>query len=72
MASSAGAPTAAATAAAGLEPAWRAPLRQALDDLRDALRRSEQERARALQRSVMPRANDYIDVILDRSDEVRR
>lgn len=45
---------------------WRAPLREALDWLRDKLRVAFE--AQALLRDPWEARNDYIDVVLDRSD----
>jgi alpha-amylase/alpha-mannosidase (GH57 family) len=48
---------------------WRAPLREALDWLRDALAPRYEEHAQQLLRDPWEARNDYIDVILDRSPE---
>ncbi len=53
----------------GWNQTWRAPLRQALDDLRDALvPLTEQEGGRFF-RDVWAARNSYIDVVLDRTPE---
>jgi len=49
--------------------AWREPLRNALDWLRDALAPLYEEQAGALLDDPWQARNDYIDVILDRSPE---
>ncbi|MGD8818207.1 MAG: DUF3536 domain-containing protein, partial [Acidobacteriota bacterium] len=48
---------------------WRAPLRAALDWLRDALAQRYEERMGELFDDPWKARNDYIDVVLDRSDE---
>jgi len=48
---------------------WRKPLRAALDWLRDALTPCYEERAKKLLHDPWAARNDYIDVILDRSEE---
>jgi alpha-amylase/alpha-mannosidase (GH57 family) len=48
---------------------WRAPLRQALDWLRDALAPVFESQASALLRDAWAARNDYIAVILNRSEE---
>ncbi len=48
---------------------WRAPLRAALDWLRDAVARPFEEKARALLADPWAARDDYIAVILDRSTE---
>jgi alpha-amylase/alpha-mannosidase (GH57 family) len=54
---------------AGWNQKWRGPLRQALDELRDAITPlTEQEGAR-LFKDVWPARDEYIDVILDRGTE---
>jgi alpha-amylase/alpha-mannosidase (GH57 family) len=53
----------------GWNQAWRAPLRQALDWLRDALAPRYEEHARQLLKDPWEARNDYIDVMLDRSRE---
>ncbi len=47
--------------------AWRAPLREALDGLRDALAPLWEERARRFLRDPWLARNDYVEVLLDRS-----
>ena len=49
--------------------AWRAPLREALDWLRDTLAPIFEEHAENLLKNPWDARNSYIDVILDRSDE---
>ncbi|MBI5869151.1 MAG: DUF3536 domain-containing protein [candidate division Zixibacteria bacterium] len=49
--------------------AWRGPLRQALDWLRDTIAPLFENGAGALLRSPWQARNDYIDVILDRSND---
>jgi len=51
---------------------WRAPLRHALDWLRDELAPHFENRARELLRDPWAARDDYINVILDRSPHVRR
>src|SRR5690606_29666805 len=57
----------------GVEPgwhqAWRTPLRQSLDWLRDTIAPLYQERGREYLRDPWAARNDYIDVILERSAE---
>ena len=48
---------------------WRAPLRAALDWLRDTLAPCFEERAKALLKDPWAARNDYIAVILDRSEQ---
>jgi alpha-amylase/alpha-mannosidase (GH57 family) len=47
--------------------AWRAPLRQALDELRDRLATLFESRAATLLRDPWSARDDYVEVILDRS-----
>lgn len=54
---------------AGWNQEWRAPLREALDWLRDALAPKFEEQAKALLKNPWAARNDYIDVVLDRSDD---
>ncbi len=54
---------------AGWNQAWRTPLRDALDWLRDELVQIYEEKASALLKDPWAARNAYIDVILDRSDE---
>ncbi|HZP05695.1 MAG TPA: DUF3536 domain-containing protein [Terracidiphilus sp.] len=53
----------------GWNQLWRAPLRQALDDLRDALVPLTEQEGAKLFRDVWAARNSYIDVVLDRSLE---
>jgi alpha-amylase/alpha-mannosidase (GH57 family) len=53
----------------GWKQAWRAPLREALDWLRDAVAPRYEEHARKLLKDPWDARNDYINVILDRSRE---
>jgi alpha-amylase/alpha-mannosidase (GH57 family) len=53
----------------GWNQEWRAPLRQALDTLRDKLAEHFQDTAGALLKDPWAARNDYIDVLLDRSRE---
>jgi alpha-amylase/alpha-mannosidase (GH57 family) len=53
----------------GWNQEWRAPLREALDWLRDELSPRCQEKAHGLLRDLWAARNDYIQVVLDRSDE---
>jgi hypothetical protein len=48
---------------------WRGPLRQALDWLRDQLAPDFEQKAREYVKDPWAARNDYISVILDRSDE---
>ena len=54
---------------AGWNQEWRAPLREALDWLRDAVAPKFEEQAKALLKDPWAARNDYIDVILDRSED---
>ncbi|MCF8061154.1 MAG: DUF3536 domain-containing protein [Deltaproteobacteria bacterium] len=56
----------------GWNQAWRAPLRTALDDLSADLARLFEEEGGNRFRDPWAARNDYIDVILDRSEESRR
>jgi alpha-amylase/alpha-mannosidase (GH57 family) len=59
--------------AAGYNQAWRGPLRQALDGLRDDLAPLTEMEGAQLFRDVWAARDGYIDVVLDRSEEsVRR
>jgi len=49
--------------------AWRAPLREALDWLRDTVAPKYEEKARQFLKDPWVARNDYIEVILDRSPE---
>ncbi len=53
----------------GLNQGWRAPLREALDWLRDSLEPLYEQRASALLKNPWRARNDYIQIILDRSAE---
>jgi alpha-amylase/alpha-mannosidase (GH57 family) len=53
----------------GWNQAWRGPLREALDWLRDSLASSYDEKGRQLLKDPWAARNDYIAVILDRSPE---
>ncbi|OAT80785.1 DUF3536 domain-containing protein [Desulfotomaculum copahuensis] len=55
----------------GWNQAWRAPLRQAMDWLRDSLAPLFEEQARRYLKDPWAARNDYIDVVLDRSPENR-
>ena len=54
---------------AGWNQSWRAPLRQALDGLRDAVAPRFEKESRAYFKDPWAARNAYIEVILDRSDE---
>ncbi len=53
----------------GWNQAWRAPLRQALDWLRDTLAPKYEETARQLLKDPWAARNDYVNIVLDRSPE---
>lgn len=57
----------------GLHPgwtqAWRTPLREAMDNLRDALAPCYEEIARQFVKEPWPARDDYIDIILDRAPD---
>jgi alpha-amylase/alpha-mannosidase (GH57 family) len=53
----------------GWNQAWRAPLRQALDELRDAITPLTQQEGDALFSDVWAARDAYIRVVLDRGDE---
>jgi len=55
----------------GWNQAWRAPLREALDWLRDTLTPAYEERAGKLLREPWAARDDYIRILLDRSVENR-
>ena len=55
----------------GWNQGWRAPLRQALDWLRDELAPLFERQARKYLRDPWGARNEYISVILDRSEETR-
>ena len=52
--------------------AWRAPLRKALDWLRDTLAPAFARKARLFLKDPWEARNDYVRIILDRSEESRR
>lgn len=54
---------------AGWNQQWRAPLRQALDWLRDELTPKFQQKAATLLKHPFQARNDYIDVLLERTPE---
>jgi len=54
----------------GWNQEWRAPLRRALDELRDALIRLSEQHGRSLFRDVWAARDAYIQVVLDRSGEL--
>ena len=56
---------------AGWNQQWRAPLRAALDWLRDSLAPLFEEKTKAFLKDPWAARNDYIDVVLDRSAESR-
>jgi len=56
----------------GWNQEWRAPLRRALDRLRDAVEPLYEDRATAFLRDPWAARDDYIDVVLDRSPESKR
>lgn len=57
----------------GWNQAWRGPLREALDWLRDELRNLFEEKASPLFEDIWEARNDYINVVLDRSpSNIRR
>ncbi|MCL5734620.1 MAG: DUF3536 domain-containing protein [Actinobacteria bacterium] len=53
----------------GWNQAWRAPLREAMDWLRDALAPRYEEAASALVHDAWAARDDYIEIVLDRSQE---
>ena len=53
----------------GWNQAWRGPLREALDWLRDHIASLYEERASGLLKDPWKARNEYIDVVLDRSPE---
>jgi alpha-amylase/alpha-mannosidase (GH57 family) len=53
----------------GWSQAWRSPLREALDWLRDTLASAYEDRARAYLKDPWAARNDYVEVVLDRSHE---
>ncbi len=55
----------------GWNQEWRGPLREALDWLRDLLAPRYEEEARRWLRDPWEARNDYIDIILDRSEAAR-
>jgi len=54
---------------AGWNQAWRAPLREALDGLRNAMAPCYEQKAREFLKDPWAARNEYIDVILDRSQK---
>lgn len=54
---------------AGWNQGWRGPLREALDWLRDSVTRAFEERGKALLKNPWAARDDYISVMLDRTDE---
>jgi alpha-amylase/alpha-mannosidase (GH57 family) len=54
---------------AGADQAWRTPLREALDLLRDSINPEWENRAAALLNDPWAARDDYVDVILNRSKE---
>jgi alpha-amylase/alpha-mannosidase (GH57 family) len=54
----------------GWNQQWRSPLRQALDELRDAIAPMAEEEGSKFFKDVWSARDGYIDVILDRSEEV--
>ena len=54
---------------AGWNQSWRAPLREAFDGLRDTLAGRFEETAGGLLKDPWAARDDYIDVLLDRSEE---
>jgi len=54
----------------GWNQKWRAPLRDALDELRDAITKLTEEEGSKLFTDVWAARDGYIDVVLDRNDEV--
>ena len=56
----------------GFNQAWRAPLRQAFDELRDAVAPLTEREGAALFNDVWAARDGYIQVVLDRSDESDR
>jgi (1->4)-alpha-D-glucan 1-alpha-D-glucosylmutase len=53
----------------GWNQAWRAPLREALDGLRDALARCFEQRGGALLKDPWQARDEYVSVVLDRAPE---
>jgi alpha-amylase/alpha-mannosidase (GH57 family) len=53
----------------GFNQQWRAPLRQALDELRDALTPLTEQEGAMLFRNVWEARDGYISVVLDRSED---
>ncbi|MBI4528902.1 MAG: DUF3536 domain-containing protein [Deltaproteobacteria bacterium] len=56
----------------GWNQEWRAPLREALDWLRDSTAAPYEEKARQFLRDPWDARNDYIECVLDRSEETLR
>src|SRR5450432_343386 len=57
------------SARAGWNQGWRAPLREAMDTLRDTLAKRFEESAGKLLKDPWAARNDYVQVLLDRSEE---
>lgn len=55
----------------GWNQAWRGPLRQALDELRDAIAPLTEEEGAELFKDVWAARDEYIDVILDRDGDTQ-
>ncbi|NVL92646.1 MAG: DUF3536 domain-containing protein [Desulfobacterales bacterium] len=53
----------------GWHQAWRAPLREAMDRLRDTLAPAYEEKARSFLKDPRAARNDYIQIILNRTPE---
>src|SRR5581483_6779168 len=54
----------------GWNQAWRTPLREALDEFRDAIAPLTEDEGSKLFKDVWAARDGYVDVILDRSEEV--
>ena len=54
----------------GFNQLWRAPLRQAMDELRDALAPFTEQEGAKLYKDVWEARNGYIEVVLDQSPQV--
>lgn len=57
---------------AGWHQKWRAPLRKALDFIRDGMIETFEKKGRLYFKDPWAARNDYIELILDRSEEARR